>query len=402
MIPCVSAATWVPVPEGSPFGSAILPYGCFSPPDGPPRVGVRIGDHVLDLAGLVRAGLLGGFPAAEAAFAAPGLDVFMASGPDAWRATRDRLAVLLADGDARPAVEPHLHALERVALRLPFTVADYADFYASLDHATNLGRLLRPGDEPLLPNWRHLPVGYHGRAGTVVVSGTEVVRPSGQYLPDGAAAPALGPTRQLDFELELGFVIGTPSPPGTPVAVADALAHVFGVVLLDDWSARDLQAWEYRPLGPFLGKSFATSIGAWVTPLAALEPFRVPAPAQEPAPLPYLREEPWAFDLDLEVELGGAIVARTSARHLYWTPAQMIAHLTVNGACLRTGDLLGSGTISGPERGQCGSLIELSRSGAEPIALPGGEQRSFLHDGDEVVLRGTALGEVAGRIAPAR
>ncbi|MGI8779527.1 MAG: fumarylacetoacetase, partial [Solirubrobacteraceae bacterium] len=204
----MSAATWVPLEEGTPFGPAILPYGCFSPPGGPPRVGVRIGEHVLDLAGLARDRLIGGFPAAEAAFAAPGLDVFMASGPDAWRATRERLAVLLADDDARPAVQPHLHALEGVALRLPFMVADYTDFYASLHHATNLGRLLRPGDEPLAPNWRHLPVGYHGRAGTVVVSGTDVVRPSGQYLPDGAGAPAFGPTRRLDVELELGFVIG--------------------------------------------------------------------------------------------------------------------------------------------------------------------------------------------------
>jgi fumarylacetoacetase len=361
---------------------------------------VRIGEHVLDLAGLARRDLLGGFPAAEAAFAAPGLDVFMASGPDAWRATRDRIAVLLADEGAQAAVEPHLHALDDVALQLPFTVADYADFYASLDHATNLGRLLRPGDEPLLPNWRHLPVGYHGRAGTVVVSGTDIVRPRGQYLPPGTAAPAFGPTSRLDIELELGFVIGTPSRLGTPVPVGEALAHVFGVVLLNDWSARDLQAWEYRPLGPFLGKSFATSIGAWVTPLAALEPFRVPATAQEPAPLPYLREDPWAFDLELEVELAGTVVARTSARHLYWSPAQMIAHLTANGASLRTGDLLGSGTISGPERGQRGSLIELSWNGAEPIVLPGGEERSFLLDGDEVVLRGTALAEVAGRIVP--
>ena len=233
------------------------------------------------------------------------------------------------------------------------------------------------------------------------MSGTDVVRPSGQYLPAGEAAPAFGPSRRLDIELELGFVIGTPSRLGEPVPVGEALAHVFGVVLLNDWSARDLQAWEYQPLGPFLGKSFATSIGAWVTPLAALDELRVPAPEQSPAPLPYLREPPWALDLALEVELNGAVVARSNARHLYWTPAQMIAHLTANGASLRTGDLLGSGTISGPEPGQRGSLIELSWGGAEPLELPGGERRTFLADGDEVVLRGAALSEVAGRIVPA-
>jgi len=397
----VSEATWASVPDGSPFGPAVLPYGCFSLDRQPRRVGVRIGDHVLDLAGLARDGLLGVFPAAQAAFAAPGLDVLMASGPDAWRATRERVAALLADGRERARVEPHLHPLGDAELHLPFAVADYADFYASLHHATNLGRLLRPGEEPLPPNWRHLPVGYHGRAGTVVVSGTEIVRPRGQYLPAGARAPEYGPSRRLDVELELGFVIGVPSRLGTPVAVADALEHVFGVVLLNDWSARDLQAWEYRPLGPFLGKSFATSIAAWVTPLAALERLRVPAPAQEPAPLGYLREDPWALDVDLEVELNGDVVARTSARNLYWSPAQMIAHLTANGASLRTGDLLGSGTISGPERGERGSLVELSWGGEEPISLPGGQTRAFLEDGDAVVLRGTALAEVAGRVVPA-
>ena len=233
------------------------------------------------------------------------------------------------------------------------------------------------------------------------MSGTEIVRPRGQYLPEGAQAPEFGPSRRLDVELELGFVIGVPSRLGTPVAVADALEHVFGVVLLNDWSARDLQAWEYRPLGPFLGKSFATSIAAWVTPLAALERLRVPAPAQEPAPLGYLREDPWALDVDLEVELNGVVVARTSARNLYWSPAQMIAHLTANGASLRTGDLLGSGTISGPERGERGSLVELSWGGEEPIELPGGQTRAFVEDGDLVVLRGTALAEVAGRVVPA-
>jgi fumarylacetoacetase len=260
----------------------------------------------------------------------------------------------------------------------------------------------------LAPNWRHLPVGYHGRAGTIVASGTPVRRPHGQARPAGAPEPSFGPSRQLDIELELGFVIGVPSALGEPVPVDRALDHVFGVVLVNDWSARDLQAWESRPLGPFLGKSFATSISAWVVPFEAVAPFRVPAAGQEPEPLPYLREEPWALDIALEVELDGAVVARTSARHLYWSVAQQIAHLTVNGARLRTGDLLASGTISGPGAQERGSLLELTWNGAEPLRLADGSERTFLRDGDEVVLRGiagtgedaVALGEVRGRIAP--
>ncbi len=376
---------------------AAVSYGVFSPAGESARTGARRDARVLDLAGLAREGLLDGFPGAADAFAAPALNAFMAAGPAAWEATTAQLETL--HGDARS--ERHSHALAEVVTWLPFTIADFADFYASLDHATNLGRIFRPGGEALLPNWHHLPVGYHGRAGTVVVSGTDVVRPSGQTLPRGESAPRFGPSRRLDIELELGFVIGTPSRVGEPVAITEALRHVFGVVLLNDWSARDLQAWEYQPLGPFTGKSFATSIGAWVTPLAALEPFRVPAPEPQPEPLPYLRERPWALDLDLEVELNGTVVARSNARHLYWSAAQLIAHLTANGASLRTGDLLGSGTISGPERDQRGSLIELSWNGAEPLELPGGVRRTFLEDGDTVVLRGAALGEVAGRIVPA-
>jgi fumarylacetoacetase len=269
-----------------------------------------------------------------------------------------------------------------------------------------VGRMFRPGAEPLLANWRHLPVGYHGRAGTLVGSGTPIRRPSGQRLEPGADTPVFGPSVRLDIELELGFVVGVPSVLGDPVRVDRALDHVFGVLLVNDWSARDLQAWEYRPLGPFLAKSFATSMAAWVTPLEAILDRRVAAPAQEPAPLPYLREEPWALDLDLEVELNGSVVARPNARHLYWSAAQQLAHMTVNGASLSVGDLFASGTISGPERGQRGSLLELSWNGSEPIELADGSTRTLLEDGDEVVLRGRggdalALGEVRGRIEPA-
>ena len=380
------------------FGPANLPYGVFRRAGEAPRAGARYRDGVLDLAALAADGLLddpGGV------FSRASLNAFMAAGPRVWSATRTTLRRLVSGVDAEPPLDP----LEEVELLLPFEVADYVDFYSSLDHATNLGRILRPGTEPLLPNWRHLPVGYHGRAGTVVVSGTPVRRPHGQSRAPDAAAPTYGPSRRLDIELELGFVVGTPSALGEPVSVERALEHVFGVVLVNDWSARDLQAWEYQPLGPFLGKSFATSVSAWVVPLDALRPFRIAAGEQDPEPLPYLRERPWAFDIALEVELEGEVVVRTNARHLYWSAAQQIAHCTVNGASLRTGDLLASGTISGPEREQRGSLIELTWNGAEPLRLTGGE-RTFLRDGDEVVLRGiaghaddaVALGEVRGRI----
>ena len=381
------------------FGPEHLPYGIFRRAGEGSRVGIRFGDGVLDLAALARDGLLDEDPAL---FAQPSLNAFMAAGPEVWRRVREALQALTAGPDAELAAVP----LDEAELLLPFEVGDYVDFFSSLEHASNAGRMFRPDADPLPPNWRHLPIGYHGRSGTVVVSGTPIRRPHGQRRDPGDPGPIYGPSTRLDIELELGFVVGVPSAQGEPVPVDRALDHVFGVVVLDDWSARDLQAWESRPLGPFLAKSFATSISAWVTPLDAIVGRRVPAAAQEPDPLPYLREDPWAFDLDLEVELSGTVVARTNARHLYWSAAQQLAHMTVNGASLRVGDLYGSGTISGPDRQQRGSLLELSWNGAEPIALPDGSTRTFLEDGDEVVLRGRAgeaiaLGEVRGRIEPA-
>ena len=331
----------------------------------------RVGEQVLDLNGLDE-------PLAESS-----LNAFMARGPE-YRA--EIAARVETDGPprrtaaARDAVRGR--RLRRLLLLAP--------------PRHELGRMFRPDGEPLLPNWRHLPVGYHGRSGTVVPTGSLVPRPSGQH-PGGA----FGPSRRLDIELEAGFVIGTPSGRGEPVPIDKALDHVFGMVLVNDWSARDIQAWEYQPLGPFLGKSFATSISAWVVPIEELLERRVRTEPQEPEPLPYFREQPWAFDIPLEVELNGSVVARSNTRHLYWSISQQIAHLTVNGASLRPGDLLATGTISGPQREERGSLIELSWNGAEPIELPGGERRSFLEDGDEVVLRGAPLGEVRGRIAPA-
>ena len=381
------------------FSPEHLPYGIFRRAGEGSRVGIRFGDGVLDLAALARDGLLDEDPAL---FAQPSLNAFMAAAPEVWRRVREALQALTAGPDAELAAVP----LDEAELLLPFEVGDYVDFFSSLEHASNAGRMFRPDADPLPPNWRHLPIGYHGRSGTVVVSGTPIRRPHGQRRDPGDPGPIYGPSTRLDIELELGFVVGVPSAHGEPVPVDGALDHLFGVVLLNDWSARDLQAWESRPLGPFLAKSFATSISAWVTPLDAIVGRRVPAAAQEPEPLPYLREDPWALDLDLEVALNGATIARTNARHLYWSAAQQLAHMTVNGASLRVGDLYGSGTISGPDRQQRGSLLELSWNGAEPIALPDGSTRTFLEDGDEVVLRGRAgeaiaLGEVRGRIEPA-
>ena len=319
------------------------------------------------------------------------LDALMPQGRKAWERTTEEALAAVDAGETIPLAD--------IESLLPFTVADYVDFYSSLEHATNIGRMFRPDSEPLLPNWRHLPVGYHGRAGTVVVSGTPIRRPQGQAKAADGATPTFGPSRRLDFELELGFVVGVSSPLGEPVPASAFREHVFGVVLVNDWSARDIQAWEYVPLGPFLGKSFATSISAWVTPLALLEDRRVPAPSQLPQPLPHLRVEgDWAFDLPLEVELNGTVISRGNARGLYWTMPQQLAHATSNGASIRTGDLMATGTISGGERGSEGSLIELTWNGTQSVRLEDGTERSFLEDGDEIVLRGKPLGEVRGRI----
>jgi fumarylacetoacetase len=392
--------SWVPVPDGSPFGLHNLPYGVFTGAgDDRPRIGVAVGDQVLDLAA-----------ALDESFRRPSLSGLLGAGPGAWAATRARITDLLTDERHRPAAEPALVAVDAVRLLLPFEVADYVDFYSSEHHAANLGRILRPNDEPLLPNWRHLPVGYHGRAGTVVVSGTPIVRPCGQRRPPGADAPTFGPSVRLDIEAEVGFVVGVPSGLGSRVPTTAWRDHVFGVVLVNDWSARDIQAWEYVPLGPFLGKSFATSMSPWVVPIAALEAAFVAPPAQHPQPLPYLRPAGPGLDLRLEVRLNGHVVSRPPAAGLYWTAAQQLAHLTVNGASLRTGDLFASGTVSGPERDQRGSLIELSWNGEAPVQLPDGTTRVFLEDGDTVSITGWApgpdgerigLGEVTGTIQPA-
>ncbi|WIM98472.1 fumarylacetoacetase [Actinoplanes oblitus] len=401
--------TWLDLPSDTGFGLANLPYGIFTTAPAAPgsatseaaRTGVAIGDHVLDLAGLT----------GDPVHATGSLNAFMAQGPESWAATRAMITAWLTDPAHRERVTPHLIPRSSVTMRMPIEVADYVDFYSSRDHAENLGRMFRPGSPPLTPNWTHLPIGYHGRSGTVRLSGTPVVRPRGQSRrPD--EPPVFGPSRRLDIEAEVGFVVGMPSALGTAVAARDFPSYVFGVCLVNDWSARDLQAWEYVPLGPFLGKSFLTSVSPWVVPLAALSAARVEPPARDEPLLPYLADgdQPWGLDLSLEVRLNGTVISRPPFAGMYWTAAQQLAHMTVNGAALRTGDLYASGTVSGSTPDSRGSLIELSWNGQEPLKLPDGSTRSFLEDGDEVTITATApapdgsrlsFGEVTGRVVPA-
>ncbi|MFG3209167.1 fumarylacetoacetase [Streptomyces tendae] len=413
------------VPEGDPFGPHNLPYGVFSipgssdgpnQPDGPDRtdrtdrtVGVRLGDHVLDVGAAAHAL---GSPYASL-LARPTLNPLLAAGRTAWSDVRRALTAWVTVPSHREVLEPFFHPLSSVTLHLPFEIADYVDFYASENHARNVGQIFRPdAADSLTPNWKHLPIGYHGRSGTVVVSGTDVVRPSGQRKAPADAAPVFGPSVRLDIEAEVGFVVGVPSAPGSPVALGDFREHVFGLCLLNDWSARDVQAWEYVPLGPFLGKSFATSVSAWITPLDALEEARVAPPERTHELLPYLddtdadQDGPGGYDLRISVALNGHVVAEPPFSTMYWTAAQQLAHMTVNGASLRTGDLYGSGTVSGPTERERGSLLELTWNGRDPLELPDGK-RTFLEDGDVVTLSAWApgpdgvrvgLGEVTGRV----
>lgn len=416
--------SFIDVPPASHFSIHNLPFGVFAPGDGgaAPRVGVAIGDWVLDLAALQRRGLFDGPLLGETAvFSQPALNDFMALGRPAWREARNTVQTLLRDDNPtlrdddvlrREALWPQAE----VQMHLPARIGDYTDFYSSREHASNVGKMFRGEQNALLPNWLHLPVAYHGRSSSIVVSGAAVKRPSGQILPSGAGAPIFAPTHELDFELEMGFFVGPGNALGRPISAAGAAEHIFGLVLVNDWSARDVQRWEYRPLGPFLAKNFATSISPWVVTLEALAPFRRPGPVQEPAPLPYLRGAgDWALDVELEVTLQTAVspeptvICRSNARHLYWNICQQLAHHTATGCNLRPGDLLASGTISGPTPQSYGSLLELTWRGERPLTLPTGETRTFLEDGDTVTLSGycqgdgyrVGFGAVSGVVLPA-
>jgi fumarylacetoacetase len=397
--------TWV---RGERWPATVLPYGVVEA-DGQRRAATTVGDHVLDLGGVAGTGLLDGAVDDPRGLLGGGsLDALLAAGPGAWRPLRARLLELVTDPAAERRVAPHLLPLPAVGPRLAWSVADYVDFYSSLDHATNVGRIFRPGEEPLPEAWRHLPIGYHGRAGTVVVSGTDVVRPCG--LRRAAGTVAFGPTRQLDLEVEVGFVVGGATSPGDRVPTTSFEDHVLGVVLVNDWSARDIQAFEYRPLGPFLGKSFATSVSAWIVPLEALAAARVQPVTQDPSPAAHLSPAGDAYDLDLQLEVAGQVVSRPRFAGTYWTPAQQLAHLTSNGATLRPGDLYASGTVSGAAPGERGCLLELTWGGRDALQLGDGSTRTWLEDGDAVTIRGSAaasgggrlpLAEVTGRVQPA-
>ncbi|MFC5474581.1 fumarylacetoacetase [Paraherbaspirillum soli] len=412
--------SFIPTPPESHFPIQNLPFGVFSTAANPaPRVGVAIGDQVLDLAELSEAGLL---TVGSDVFRQASLNPFIALGRQTWRSTRASISQLLQHDnlqlrDNQALRTKALVAQDQVTLHLPLEIPGYTDFYSSKEHATNVGSMFRDPANALLPNWLHIPIGYNGRASSVVVSGTPVQRPNGQLkLPD-AEAPIFGACRKLDFELETGFIIGQPNALGEPIDIADAEQHIFGMVLLNDWSARDLQQWEYVPLGPFNSKSFATSISPWVVTMEALEPFRVASPVQQPEPLPYLRQSGNnGYDIALEVSLKTSdaapaqTICRTNFKAMYWTMTQQLAHHTVSGCNTRIGDLMGSGTISGSTPDSYGSLLELTWNGKNPVTLADGSQRSFIQDGDQVEMTGwcqgdgyrVGFGSVSGKILPAR
>ncbi len=390
------------IPRNSDFPLENLPYGVFLAHAGVPHIGIAVGEQIFDVHAATIAGLFDVQFPDRSILCEPTLNAFMAAGRPVWTTLRNRVTELLEDrndeiercGDARD-----IFARQRdVKMVMPFAVGDYVDFYSSLEHATNMGKILRPGSEPLLPNWRYLPIGYHGRSSTIVVDGTPVYRPSGQSKPPDAPTPVFAPTQALDIELEMGFVTGPPSKYGSPLPIARAREHIFGMCIVNDWSARDLQGWEYQPLGPFLGKSFATSISPWIVTLDALEPYRVAGPTQDPQPFENLRTaQDFNYDIQLQVllqtrqmreqRIDPAVVAASNYKHMYWNMAQQLAHATSNGTNIRAGDLYASGTISGPTEDSYGSFMELTWRGTKPLTLPSGEERGFLLDGDTVILR---------------
>jgi len=419
-----SLRSFIDVAPDSHFPIHNLPYGVFkTSASSSARIGIAIGDQVLDLSVLAEKGLLTGRKLADGeVFKEPTLNAFMGLGREAWSAARSALTTLLGadeptlrdDAGLRAAA---FHRQSAVEMGLPSAIGDYTDFYSSREHATNIGIMLRGKDNALQPNWLHLPVGYHGRSSSVVISGTDVRRPKGQTKPADADQPTFGPSRLMDFELEMGFFVGPGNSLGETIPIACAPDHIFGMVLVNDWSARDIQAWEYVPLGPFLSKNFATSISPWVVTMDALEPFRCAGPAQtDPEPLDYLRNpDDRAYDIHLEVQLQSQKmaapdrIATSNFRYMYWNVCQQLAHHTINGCNAQPGDLYGSGTISGPQKHERGSMMELSWRGSESIQVGDGEQRKFLADGDTVIMSGwceadgirVGFGEVSGTLLPA-
>jgi fumarylacetoacetase len=415
--------SFIDISPESHFPLENLPFGVFKPREAAARIGVALGDYVVDLTELERVGLLRDLPPATArATTRDSLNDFLALGRPAWKTVRDILQkILSADTptlrEDKKIRERVFHRQSEVEMQLPAKIGNYTDFYSSYHHAHNVGTMLRGPENALMPNWKWLPVAYHGRASSVVVSGSDVRRPKGQVKPPDSPTPVFGPTKSLDYELEMAFLIGPGNSLGQPVPIDQAAEHIFGFVLMNDWSARDIQAWEYQPLGPFLAKNFCTSISPWVVTLEALEPFRKPLPKQNPEPLPYLRAKTdFTFDIKLEAKLRTAkskslhTITRTNFQNLYWSISQQLAHHTVGGCNLQPGDLLASGTISGETEESRGCMLELTWRGANPLKLPGGEERKWLEDGDQLTITGwcqgggyrVGFGEVSGKIVPAR
>jgi len=412
--------SWIDIPADSDFTIHNIPFGIFST-DGHARAGIAIGTQVLDLDALHDAGLLDGLNLPTGIFDSPVLNGYMALGKQVWTPARQRIIQLLSAGNDElrtnaALCERCLFPQHAVTMHLPVQVGDYTDFYSSREHATNVGTMFRDPANALLPNWLHLPVGYHGRASSIVISGTPFHRPKGQTKADDATAPTFGPTRLLDFELEMAFIIGQPNAMGESVSVEKAEEHIFGMVLFNDWSARDIQKWEYVPLGPFLAKNFASHVSPWIVTMDALEPFRVESPKQEPEVLPYLKSTgDHNFDIALDVQIapeGQAphTVCRSNFKHMYWSMAQQLAHHTVNGCNMRVGDMCASGTISGPTPDSFGSMLEISWKGTKPVRMPDGSERKFILDGDTVIMKGycerngirIGFGEVAAKVLPAK
>lgn len=408
--------TWLNIPPNSDFSIHNLPFGIFSVSGKEKRAGIAIGEFVVDLAGAADEGLFEKLGIDHAVFESPVLNELIALGKPVTGKIRSIVQKALCDeASLLKRADGLLIPMAKVTMHMPVQVGDYTDFYSSLEHATNVGKLFRDPENALLPNWKHLPVGYHGRTSSIVVSGTEIRRPNGQILSERAAFPEFGPTNRLDFELEVAFVIGKETKPGETVSTAEAEEYIFGLLLFNDWSARDIQKWEYQPLGPFLGKSFASTVSPWIVPLEALEPFRVKGPEQDPQPLNYLRSNgDRGFDIQLEAAIQpeenveATTVCRTNFRHLYWNMTQQLAHHTSNGCNLNVGDLMASGTISGPEPDSFGCMLEITQNEARPVSLRSGGERNWIEDGDTVTLRGFAekngvrvgFGECVGRVLP--
>ncbi|WP_372945400.1 fumarylacetoacetase [Muriicola sp.] len=415
-----SLTSWLPVPEHSDFPIQNIPFGVFLTRDDIITIGTRIGDHAIDLGALHQLGYFKDIPLTDDIFLQDTLNDFISDGKKTWRLVRNRISEIFQKSNQElQSNKEHqkivLFTLDEIEMQLPVQIGDYTDFYSSKEHATNVGKMFRDPENALLPNWLHLPVGYHGRSSTIITSGTPIRRPNGQTLPKGAETPVFGPSKLLDFELEMAFITTDANALGEPIKIEEAEDYIFGLVLFNDWSARDLQKWEYVPLGPFLGKNFASSISPWIVTLDALEPFRVASPKQDPLPLPYLAQKgKKSFDIHLEVEIrtedgSETTVCRTNFKYMYWTMAQQLAHHTINGCKVNSGDMMGSGTISGPTPDSFGSMLELSWQGSKEIPLSDGTTRKFLKDNDTVIMKGycskdgvrIGFGEVSTKILPA-